>query len=76
MDQQQQLFTISEVSQRTGYSALYLRDLCRGGALNPQRTGQGVRLFTQADIDQLLKRRRASERTRKQRAGAFGRRVG
>lgn len=54
MDCEQQYFAIKEVSEMTGVNAVTLRAWQRRyGLLNPMRSEQGHRLYSQADIDKI-----------------------
>lgn len=54
MDCEQQYFAIKEVSEMTGVNSVTLRAWQRRyGLLNPMRTEQGHRLYSQADIDKI-----------------------
>ena len=57
-------FTRSLAAQRSGYSIKTLLDLELTGLLKPTRDSRGARLYSQADIDLLIKRRERVQRVR------------
>jgi DNA-binding transcriptional MerR regulator len=57
IDDKQNFLTITAVSRATGYCINTLRDLADRGIVNPQRTDNGVRLFTREDVGRLQARR-------------------
>lgn len=54
---QAKFLTITAVSRETGYCINTLRELADRGVVKPQRTDNGVRLFTREDVGRLQARR-------------------
>jgi DNA-binding transcriptional MerR regulator len=50
-------FTRSEIARRSGYSTTTILDLEAAGLLKPLRGPGGWRLYSEADVAMLLKRR-------------------